>query len=380
LRTLFITNVLLWFGFNIWRGLFNNFAVEELGVRADQIGLIQSIREVPGLLGFWLAFLALVLVETEVLSLSVILLGIGMIATGLSHTWTTLVIGTLITSVGFHAFYPNSSSVALMVTDKRGAAPLLGRLGGVGALAAVVAMGSIYLLFKHLGFRNLFVWTGVLVMVGGALTWRRQPRRDGEERRRKVVLRRRYWLYYVLTFLMGSRRHIFTTFAIFLLVKNFGLPTQQTALLYLVNSVLNVFAAPRAGKLVARYGERATLTLTFGLLIGIFVGYATLNSLLVLEVLFVLDNLLFSFGVALNSYFKRIAVSEEEITSNLSLAQTINHIAAIFVPVAGGLIWEAFGASTTFAAGAAIVFVSLILTQFIRPEVAASAPAPTIAT
>ncbi len=41
---------------------------------------------------------------------------------------------------------------------------------------------------------------------------------------------------------MGSRRHIFTTFAIFLLVREYGISVQTTATLFLVNSLVNIFA------------------------------------------------------------------------------------------------------------------------------------------
>jgi len=32
-----INNLLMAFGFRLWQSIFNNFAVEELGVRADQV-------------------------------------------------------------------------------------------------------------------------------------------------------------------------------------------------------------------------------------------------------------------------------------------------------------------------------------------------------
>ncbi len=57
-RTLWLLimgNFALYFGFRIWQAMFNNFAVEELGVGAGQVGLIQSLREVPGLIGFSLS-------------------------------------------------------------------------------------------------------------------------------------------------------------------------------------------------------------------------------------------------------------------------------------------------------------------------------------
>ena len=364
---LILGNLFLHFGFNTWRSLFNNFAVEELAVRADQIGLIQSLREVPGLLGFWLAFLALVLSEMEVLSLSTVVMGLGLIATAGAGSWGTLIVGTMITSIGFHAFYPNSSAIVLKISEGRETPRLLGIVRAVGALAAVAAAVMVLLTVEAWGYRRLFVVAGIVTLAGGLAVWRRERGRGGRQRQR-IIFRRRYWLYYLLTFLMGSRRHMFTTFAIFLLVKKHGLPAQQTALLLLANNLLGTFLFRYLGELVGRFGERWTLTGNFLLLIGVFLGYAYLDSLAVLAVFFVLDHLLFGFNLALQSYFKKIAVSAKEVTSNLSMAQTINHVAAIFVPLLGGLIWEMYGAKVTFLCGAGIVTVSLILTQFMREK------------
>ena len=372
---LILGNLFLFFGFTVWRSLFNNFAVEELAVRADQVGLIQSVREVPGLLGFWLAFLALVLSEMEVLSLSTVVMGLGLIATAWAESWSTLIVGTMVTSIGFHAFYPNSSALVLKVSEGRETPRLLGIVRAVGALAAVAATILVLLAVKTWGYRRLFIIAGLVTLAGGLAIWRRERREEGRERQR-IVFRRRYWLYYALTFLMGSRRHIFTTFAIFLLVKKHGLPAQHTALLLLVNNLLGMFVFRYLGELVGRFGERWTLTGNFLLLIGIFLGYAYLDSLIVLAAFFVFDHLLFGFNLALQSYFKKIAVSAEEVTSNLSMAQTINHVAAIFVPLLGGLIWEMYGSEVTFLCGAGIVAVSLILTQFMgEMRTAAAQPA-----
>ena len=67
-----------------------------------------------------------------------------------------------------------------------------------------------------------------------------------------------------------------------------------------------------------------------------------------------------------SSIFQKIAVTPEEITSSLSVEQTINHVAAIVVPVIGGTVWQLFGSRALFLAGVGIVLVSLMLTQFMR--------------
>ena len=138
------------------------------------------------------------------------------------------------------------------------------------------------------------------------------------------------------------------------------------SLLLLVNSLMNIYVFQKVGKLVARLGERAVLTFAFAALIPIFLGYAYINILAVLCVLFVLDNVLFGFNLAMPTYLQKIAVSPEELTANMSLQETINHISAVIVPVLGGTIWILFGSQAPFLAGVGIAVVSLVLVQFIR--------------
>jgi predicted MFS family arabinose efflux permease len=85
-----------------------------------------------------------------------------------------------------------------------------------------------------------------------------------------------------------------------------------------------------------------------------------------LFVLFVIDNVMFGFNLALTTYFQKIAVTQEEITSNLSVEQTINHISAIVIPIIGGTVWVMFGSQAPFLIGVVIVLISLVLAQGIR--------------
>ncbi|MCK5585144.1 MFS transporter, partial [Candidatus Bipolaricaulota bacterium] len=101
---LLVANLLHAFGHNVWRAMFNNFAVERIGVGADAIGWIQSVRELPGLLAFAVAFLALIFKEMRIMAASLILLGIGIIFTGQATTISFLLVATLVMSLGFHYF------------------------------------------------------------------------------------------------------------------------------------------------------------------------------------------------------------------------------------------------------------------------------------
>lgn len=363
-----VSNFLLNFGFQVWQTLFNNFAVEQLGAGPGTVGLIQAVREIPGLLGFAIAFLALVMSEVRLMTLSVIVTGVGVLLTGQADSAGFLLASTFVMSLGFHFFMPSSNAVVLMIMKEQDTPKTLGNLGSLGSLAAVAGTGVVLLLAAPLGYRTLFHAVGVLVIVGGLLLLPFGNREGGLPQGRKVKLRRRYWLFYTLAFLLGSRRHIFTTFAVFLLVREHGVSVQTTAMLFLVNSIINVLTLRWTGQLVGRIGERTAMTITFASLAFVFLGYAYVSALPALFALFILDNVFFGFNVSLTSYFQKIAVSRDEITSNLSTQQAIEHVAAITVPLIGGTVWEVFGSEAPFLFGVAIVLLGLVLARFMRPE------------
>jgi predicted MFS family arabinose efflux permease len=366
LTYLLVSNFILYFGFQIWQTMFNNYAVEVIGVGPAGIGLIQAVREIPGLLGFLLGVLVLYLSEVRIMAFSIVALGVGMILTGGANGLLFLLAATFIMSTGFHFFDGSSNAVVVMSENKRQTPRTLGVVGSLSAVAAVAASLVVFFLAKPMGYRWLYVAVGLLAIVGGLVLLPFRGAKEALPLGRNITLRRRYWLYYALSFLMGSRRHIFTTFAILLLVRNYGISIQTTAILYLVNSLINIVTLRLAGTMVARLGERIVLSVTFGLLAFVFLGYAYVTFLPVLFGLFVLDNILFGTSLALTTYFQKIAVTQEEITSNISVQQTINHIAAVIIPIVGGTAWELFGSQAPFLVGVVIVLVSLVLTQFIR--------------
>ncbi len=137
-----LSNFLLNFGFQVWQTMFNNFAVEHIGAGPAQVGLIQAVREVPGLLGFVIAFLALFMSEIRIMTLSVILLGIGVALTGFTNSVMSLLMTTFLMSLGFHFFMPSTNSVVLMLMKQEDTPRTLGNLGSLGSLASVCPPAS----------------------------------------------------------------------------------------------------------------------------------------------------------------------------------------------------------------------------------------------
>jgi hypothetical protein len=79
----------------------------------------------------------------------------------------------------------------------------------------------------------------------------------------------------------------------------------------------------------------------------------------------VVDHLLFSLALALKTYFQKIA-DPEDMAPTAAVAFTINHIAAVFLPVLLGLLWLA-SPGAVFVLAALMASVSLGL-AFLIPR------------
>ncbi len=365
LLTIALNSFALFFGFTVWRVLFNNFAKEVFDVTPTQIGIIQSVREIPGLLGFAVGALALYIAEVRIATLSIVLTGAGLILVGHSDSVFMLGVGTLVMSVGFHGFISSNQALLLHFIKTRESGKAQGKIASTESMAGVVATVCVLAATFFFGYREtLTVFGAVVILVGVYFTFVIKSNRAKEEER-KVTLKKKYSLYYFLSFLRGCRRHIFTTFAIFLLVANHQISISTAALLFFVSNVITIYTNRRIGVLVEKWGERTVLVGSSLFLVFIFSGYAYIPWLPLLAVFYVLDNILFGSSIALHSYIRKIS-DKADLTSCISFAVTVNHISAVILPILGGVIWELLGFRATFLFGAAIVFIDMLFSFRIK--------------
>ena len=101
--------------FQGWRTLFNNFAVEVGGLDGVHMGIIQSVREVPGFLSLLALYVLLVLREHRLAAVSVAVLGLGVALAGLAPSFWGLTCTTLLMSFGFH-YYETMNRPGMAIT------------------------------------------------------------------------------------------------------------------------------------------------------------------------------------------------------------------------------------------------------------------------
>ena len=358
--------------FSVWQALLNNFAVEIASFGGKEIGMLQSLREVPGFLAFTVVFLLLIIRQQNFAIVSLILLGIGTALTGFFPSILGLYITTVIMSIGFHYLETLRISLSLQWLTKEEAPRMLGKLLSVHSASTLAILSILYIVvfvFEP-NYPWLYVVAGLLAVIIGIFCQFSFPQfSEKVEQHKELVFRKRYWLYYALTFLAGARRQIFMVFAGFLLVQKFGFPLDKMVLLFLVNAGITIWVAPKLGILIGMIGERKALTLEYVALIIIFLGYAVVDNVNIALVLYILDNVFFSISFAISTYFQKIA-DPADIASTSGISFTINHIAAVLLPALLGLIWmENHGA--VFLIGACIAGASLILVRAIpdNPEI-----------
>ncbi len=355
-------------GLQVWRTLFNNFAVEVVGLGGDQVGLIQSVREVPGFLALLVVFVILVIREHRLSALSIAILGIGTALTGLFPTYTGLIFTTLLMSFGFHYFEITNQSLTLQYFDKHTSPWVMGKLRSYSAAAAIVMGIIILLVSSYLSYELMFGILGSLIIAVGIWGSLQNPtREDVVPQHKKMILRKRYSLYYFLTFMAGARRQIFMAFAVFLLVEKFHFSVKEITLLFMLNNAINYFLSPLIGRAIIRFGEQKVLSLEYLSLIFIFIAYATVESKLIIAGLYVLDHIFFNFSMGIRTFFQKIG-DPGHMAPTMAVGFTINHIAAVVIPVLGGLAWIV-DYRLPFIGGAAMSLISLIAVQYVSRSI-----------
>ena len=346
----------------VWLNLLNNFAIDEIDFTGAEMGILQSLREVPGFLAFTVIFVLAFIREQKLAYISLALLGGGVILTGFVETNMTFYLATIIMSIGFHYFETINGSLTLQWIEKDKTAEFLGRVIATRSAASIIAFSLVWLLFEQ--FQVAYIW---LYLIGGGVCiaivlfcWQHFslfPEKVTQTK--KIILRKRYWLYYALQFMSGARRQIFVVFAGFLMVEKFDFTVAEISLLLLANAAVNIVIAPKIGRLIHRFGERKALIFEYVGLTFIFAGYAFVESSYLAVFLYIADHLFFSIAIALKTYFQKIA-DPADIASSAGVSFTINHIAAVFIPVVFGLVWL-YSPSLVFLAGAGMAIVSLLL-------------------
>jgi len=351
-------------GLQGWMSLFTNYAKEVVGVNGFQIGISQAVREIPGFLSVAAIYLLFVFREHRLSAWSVIILGIGTAFTGVFTSFGGLLTTTFIMSTGFHFFETTNKSLTVQYFNTTETPVVFSRMRGYGALANILVGFFIWALSFVLPYLYTFFILGLFISISGiSMLFVNPVNHEIPHQHKRLIVKKKYWLFYVLNFLAGTRRQIFTVFAIFLLVEHYGLGLRIVTGIYVINYALTYLLNPMISNALNKYGERIVLSLESASLIVLFLGYAFIDNVWIVVGLFILDSIFFNFSIGLNTYLQKTA-DPGDLGSSTAVGFTINHISAVVIPVFGGILWM-LNWRLPFLVGTGFTIISLFFTQMI---------------
>jgi len=358
---------LLSLGTGLQNGINTNY-MQQLGLSNSQVLMQSGIREIPGLILMFLAALIMHLPLKWRAVASVLVMGVGYALYATIHSWTALVVVSLVASLGFHLWMPLNSALGLGLVNKENSGKVLGTMTAVGALASMAGIGSI-LIFSSVFSLRIFAGIAGGLIILAAIVLSRLPKKIGETKKAqpRLLFKRRYWLYYVLLLFEGSRTQVFSAFNIMVLVYNYGLTAFQISILLLVSGMVNFIFAQPMGRLLDKAGERITLTVGYIALSLCFVGYALIDNVWFLGVIVIFINLLVTLSMGLSTYVNRIAPAEE-LTPTLSTGISVNHISSVGMSFVAGALLTVVGYKALCWGAVAIIMLSVPFAYAIRTQ------------
>ena len=377
---------------NVAQAIGPNFMREELGMDGAQNGYLIAIRELPGFLLIFVAAALLRLGMSRATAVSLATMGIGYALYAASGSFQSLIIPTLIGSVGFHSWLQLQDALGLSLARPGEEGSVLGRFRGIGFAGTLVALIGVWLILFVVSrvsgdlaavqgpwLRGLYVASGLAAIVGAVAILRfpvSEAARAAAQAAPAITWRREYGLYYWLTFLDGSRQQIYFAFAPFVLVEEFGIDAVRLTTLLIVSALINWRAGPLVGRCVDRFGEKRVLTAGYSMHLLVFLGFALSRNIWLLYVTYLGYNFLFLFSIGTTTYLRKIC-RREDLAPSLAMGVSLAHLTAVVVPVVGAALWERLGYQFPFLFGTVFIFISLWLTQKIdvrRQRVPGSPP------
>ncbi|HLH74495.1 MAG TPA: MFS transporter [Chloroflexota bacterium] len=351
------------FSLGVSRTIQNNFWVDVLGLRPDQMGLLITARETPGFLTMLVAALTMRFAPSRLASVCFLIMAVGYYAYGLAQSFLGLLPGVLIASSGFHLWITLNSAFGLAVAKEDDAGKTLGDLQAVGFLAGLIGMLGVLIGIGAIGFRTAFAISGVAMLLGAVIITR-FPNHLVHRSPQRAVVRRRYRLFYVLNFLEGCRFELFQAFGVFLLVQVYHLAVQAITVLFIINAIGSLVLSPPIGRLIDRFGERPVMFTGYMVMLFSFLGFAWWHDTTAAIGLYVIYNLVLLCEIGVNTYLKKVA-DPKDVRPSLATGVTVMHVPALVVPILGGALWNAFGFEIPFLLGACFISGSLIASLLI---------------
>jgi len=364
------------FGFSLTaqQNIVTNYFNDVLGLAGPQFGYITAIREVPGFLLIFVSALFYRVSLQRLTAGALVLLAVAYALFGLSNSFWTVAPWVVLSSMGYHTVLQTQYALGMSLTTEERGGAILGRLSGVNQFGSLAGLTFILITFHFgwLAFRSAFVLLGAVALLGGIAIVGFPHLHNGEEQqqamdRPRLVLRRDYRYYYALSVLDGGRQQVFFSFGLYVLVHAFHMDVAQVSALLMAVTFAAMLAGPTIGRSIDRYGERRLLSMVNVAYVLALAGYAFTNNVIVASACYVVYTFITPLSpIAAATYLRKVAVPED-IAPSFAMGTTMQHAAAIVVPVTAGFILNYVGYQVPFMIACGFAILTFFVTRRLDP-------------
>jgi len=304
-----------------------------------------------------------------------VLLAVGYGFFGLSTSFWTVAPWVIISSIGYHTWLQTQPALGMSLTTEHRSGSILGRLSAINNAGALVAMLVVLATF-HFGwmsYRSTFAVCGVLAAVAAVAIFGFPHLHNGEQeeaapQRPPMVLRRDYRYYYLLNLFDGARQQIFFSFGLWVLVDHFGLDVPVISAVLLTVAALSMGVGSWIGRLLDRQGERRLLAFINVAYVVALAGYALIDNVAVAICCYIIYQFIFPLSAIGSATYLRKVAPADEVAPSLAMGVTMQHAAAIAVPVAAGFILNYVGYQIPFLIACVFALMTFAITHRLHPD------------
>lgn len=356
------------------QNIVSNYFEDVIGLEGPQFGYITAIREVPGFLLIFVTAIFYRMTLQRLTFFALLVLAVGYACFGISNSFWTVAPWVVISSMGYHTWLQTQSALGLSLAREEHSGRILGRMASVGQAGALVAMGVVFVTFERgwLDFDSAFIMCGLFALIGAIAIFWFPSLKDGEVEemrieRQPIVFNLEYRLYYLLSLLDGARQQIFFSFGLWVLIHQYGLTVPQISGVLLATTAASMVLTPRIGRALDRYGERILLRYVNIAFIIALAGYALVTNSIAATICYVIYTFIAPLApMGATVYLRKIAPSNE-LAPCLAMGLTMQHAAAIVVPIVTGYILNFVGYQVPFLVASGFAVITLLVTGLLDP-------------
>lgn len=351
-----------------------NYFEDVLNLKGPQFGYITAIREVPGFLLIFITALFYRLSIPKLTALALVLLAIGYTLFGTSSSFWTVAPWVVISSMGYHTVLQTQYALGLSLTSENKSGSVLGTMSAVNFGGGLAAMIFILLAFHYhwISYHVTFIIAGVLAFCAAIAIFRFPNLRDGQEvtqrvQREPFVVRKPYRFYYYLSLLDGCRQQIFFSFGLWVLVNHYNLDVPKISALLIVVNLTAMLSGRRIGQMIDSYGEKQILGFVNVAYVIALAGYAMVQSIYFAAICYAIYQFISPLStVGAATYLRKVSAADD-IAPSLAMGVTLQHAAAIVVPIAAGFILNFVGYQIPFLIACVFACIAIVVTRKLDP-------------